>query len=147
VPGDSGGAGDSSAATDASSTASAFVGSWSRTGTDVVICPLKTSTLAITGTSVIVLGATSGTLVETLPTGCVLNYTVSGNVASAAPGEPCSVTVAGVASVVTTITHTLTLSPSGTTLVEASTDDDAVTLADGGTEACQDQSSGTFTKT
>jgi hypothetical protein len=112
-----------------------------------VTCPGKTTDVSLLGVSVIVLGSASGTLVETLPGGCVLDYTVSGNVASASPGQPCSTTTeAGIPAVVTTTTHTLTLSADGDTLTEAASDGVAFSLGDGGTEDCTQQSSGSFTK-
>ncbi|HTQ44729.1 MAG TPA: hypothetical protein VMI75_18335 [Polyangiaceae bacterium] len=45
----------------------------------------------------------------TAPDGCVTNYSVSGNVATAAAGQVCNTTTeAGVAETITVISHTLT---------------------------------------
>jgi hypothetical protein len=124
--------------------ASAFVGTWARSGTQTTMCPGGTTTTAVTGNLVITLGSGSGTIVAKQPDGCVTDYTVSGNVASAAAGQMCSTTTeAGVAETITVMSHTLTLSADGTTL--DSTGSESLDKTATGT-MCTIMSSGTYTK-
>jgi hypothetical protein len=75
------------------------------------------NTTTLTGDLAIALDSTSGTITGTAPDGCVTNYSVSGNVASATPGQTCNTTTdAGVAEVITTSSRTLTLSADGSSL-------------------------------
>ncbi len=140
---DGGDAGDAGA-----SGPGAFVGTWSRSGTETLTCLTTHITeIPFSGDLVIALGTTAGTIVATQPDGCVENYTVSGNVATTTAGQSCQATTeAGVASVSTIVTHTLTVSADGSTLTEAGSDNVAITFPDGGTESCTAASTGSFPK-
>jgi hypothetical protein len=125
--------------------AGAFVGTWVRSGTQTVTCPTGAPTTSmITGNLVIALGSTTGAVTGTQPDGCVTNYVVSGNVATAAPGQACNVTTeAGIAETDTVIAHTLTMSADGMTLTSMSSEtiDKTATMT-----MCSAMSSGTYTK-
>ena len=125
--------------------AAAFVGTWARTGTQTVTCPTgNPTTNMITGNLVITLGSASDSISGKQPNGCVTNYTVSGNVATAAAGQSCNVTTeAGIAETDTEATHTLTLSADGTTLTSMSsgTLDKTATMT-----TCTTMASGTYMK-
>jgi hypothetical protein len=125
--------------------AGAFVGTWARSGTQTVTCPTgNPTTTMLKGALVIALGSASGSITATQPDGCVTNYTVTGNVATAAAGQSCNVTTeAGIAETITVTTHTLTLSADGTTLMSMGTEtiDKTATMT-----MCTAMSSGTYTK-
>ncbi len=124
--------------------AGAFVGTWARSGTQTVTCPSGSTTNMISGDLVIALGPMSDTLVATQPDGCMTNYSVSSNIATAMPGQMCSITTeAGVAETITVTSHTLTLSSDGLSLVSMSTDTIVKTAT--GT-MCMGMASGTYTK-
>jgi hypothetical protein len=125
--------------------AAAFVGTWARSGTQTITCPTgNPTTNNITGNLVIALGSASDTIVGTPPDGCQTNYSVSGNVATAAAGQSCNITTeAGIAETITVVTHTFTLSADGKTLdaeVTSTIDKTATNTT------CTAVSSGTYTK-
>lgn len=130
---------------DASVGPASFVGTWARSGTQTVTCPTgMPTTTAFGGNLVITMGATSDTIVGTQPDGCVTTYTVSGDTATAAPGQVCMVTLDGGAKeTVTETSHTLTLSADGTTITSMSTS--TIDKLASGT-MCTATASGTFTK-
>jgi hypothetical protein len=121
--------------------AAPFIGTWTRSGTYTVTCPDGgVSTSALTGDLVIVEGVNDDALVATQPDGCQTDYTVSGLVATATPGDTCTLPNTGY--IQTNNTHTLTLTSAGaSTLTEASTG----TLNQNG-PICTETGSGTFTK-
>lgn len=125
--------------------AGAFVGVWARSGSRTVTCPTGSPNVnAITGDLVIALGSAVGSITATQPDGCVTNYTVAGNVATAAAGQTCNVTTeAGVAETITVVSHTLALSADGATLVSMASEtiDKTATMT-----MCSATSSGTYTK-
>jgi hypothetical protein len=132
---------------DAAMGAPAFVGTWARSGNEALTCGPHELDASLDGNLVIALGTAASSIVATQPGGCTTTYTVSGNVASAAAGQSCSVTTeAGIQSVATIITHTLTVSADGSTLAEASSASDVETFADGGVENCTLTTSGSFAK-
>jgi hypothetical protein len=124
----------------------AFVGTWARSGTQTTTCGTSAPTMStLSGDLVITLGMTAGTVAATQPDGCVTDYAVSGNVATAAAGQVCNETTeAGVAETVTVTSHTFVLSADGMSLMStgSSTIDKTATGA-----MCTLSSSGTFTKT
>ncbi|HXX68406.1 MAG TPA: hypothetical protein VEK07_14550 [Polyangiaceae bacterium] len=69
----------------------------------------------------ICLGASPGTIVGTQPDGCVTDYTVSANIATATPGQICNVTTDAGMEKDTVVSHTLMLSADGSTLTSTST--------------------------
>jgi hypothetical protein len=124
--------------------APAFVGTWARTGTQTISCPTggpKTNMLM--GNLVIVLGSAAGSIVGTQPNGCVTNYAVSGDVATAAAGQTCSASTDAGMETVTVVSHTLTLSADGLTLTSMGkeTIDKTATMT-----MCMSMSSGVYTK-
>jgi hypothetical protein len=124
--------------------AAAFVGTWARTGTQTVTCPGSSPTTTnISGNLVISLGTTATGIVGTQPDGCVTNYSVSGNVATAASGQTGNVSPGGVAETVTVNSHTLTLSSDGTTITSNGTDTILKTATN---TTCNGTNSGTYTK-
>ncbi len=122
----------------------AFVGTWSRSGTQTVTCPGGATTSNVAGQVVVALGSGVNTLVLTQPDGCMTNYSVSGNVATATPGQACNITTeAGIAETITVTSRTLTLAADGKTLMSEGSDTIDKT-ASGVT--CTGVSSATFTK-
>lgn len=137
--------GDAGASDGGATGAAAFVGTWTRSGTQTVTCPGSPAmTTNLGGNLVIAAGSSSDTIVGTPPNGCMTTYTVSGNVASAMAGDTCSLTTeAGIAETITTHSHTLTLSADGQSLTTAenATIDKTATMT-----MCTAVASGTFTK-
>jgi hypothetical protein len=128
----------------AASGAAAFVGTWARAGTQTITCPTGSPrTNMLTGKLVIALGSAAGSIVGTQPNGCVTNYTVSGDVATAAAGQTCKVSADAGSETVTVVTHTLTLSAGGLTLTSAGNEtiDETATMT-----MCTSKSSGVYTK-
>jgi hypothetical protein len=125
--------------------AAAFVGTWSRSGTETLTCPTGTPTTSmIKGDLVITLGATDGTIIGTTADGCMTTFTVSGNVATASPGQTCNTTTdAGVAETITVNSRTLTLSADGNS-VDVMGNESVDKTASGVT--CTRTGSGTYTK-
>jgi hypothetical protein len=124
--------------------AAGFVGTWSRSGMQTVSCPTGTTMSNITGDVVIALGSGSNTIVLTQPDGCMTTYSISGDVATATPGQSCSITTeAGIAETITVTSHTLTLAANGQTL--ASQGGDTIDKTAAGV-TCTGMSSATFTK-
>jgi hypothetical protein len=125
--------------------AAAFVGTWTRAGTATLTCPTgNPTTSSLTGNLVIALGSPTTTILGTAPDGCVTNYSVSGNVATAMVGEAYNETTeAGVAETITVVSHTLTLSADGETLTSTGSSiiDKTATMT-----MCTQTSSGTFAK-
>jgi hypothetical protein len=124
--------------------ASAFVGTWLRSGSQTVTCSGTVTVNALSGNLVITLGSTAGTIVGTQPDGCVTTYSVNGNVATAAPGQTCDVTFdGGLAEMVTVVSHTLSLSPDGNSLGSMASDkiDKTATMT-----MCTGTGSNTYTK-
>jgi hypothetical protein len=103
---------------------------------------------AITGTLTITSGSSAGTISALGTEGCTTTYSVSGNVATAAPaGQTCTVTNnAGGQGVRTNQSHTLTLSSDGASIAEAGTATIVRTDAMGKMTMCTSSSQGTFTK-
>jgi hypothetical protein len=136
---------DAGTSTEAGSSASAFIGTWARSGTQTVTCGTAAPTTStLTGDLTIAAGSNPASIVGTIPDGCVTTYTVAGMVATATPGEMCSITTeGGVAETTTVVSHTLTLSADGMTLtsVSNSTLDKTATMT-----MCTSASTGTFTK-
>jgi hypothetical protein len=150
VPGDSGAPGDGGVPgdggeLDGAAGPEAFVGTWLRSGTQTVTCPTgNPTTTNITGDLVIALGSASDSIVGTQPDGCMTNYSVTGNVATAMAGQSCNTTTeAGVAEVITVTTRTFTLAADGKSL--ASTGSDTIDKTATGT-VCTQTGSGTYTK-
>jgi hypothetical protein len=139
-----GGVGDGGGEAGASG-AAAFVGTWARSGTQTVTCPMgNPTTNQITGNLVIALGSMSGSITATTPDGCATQYSVSGNVATATAGQTCNiVTDAGVAETITTNSRTFTLSADGLTLMAVGNEtiDKTATMT-----MCSAMGSGTYTK-
>ncbi len=127
----------------------AFVGTWVRSGTIVITCPGQPATTdLLTGNLTIAVSpAGSTSLIAAMqPNGCVTDYTVSGNVATEVAGQSCSTTNdAGLQTVLTNRTHTLTLSADGHTITESGQGVLAET-ENGAIINCPDESSGTFAK-
>jgi hypothetical protein len=124
--------------------ATGFVGTWARSGTQTVTCNGTTMMTSFTGDLVLTLGASSGSITGTTPDGCVANYAVSGNVATAMPGQTCNVTTSGgVAEVLTIESRTFTLSADGNTLTEGGSETiDKVQVG----IMCSAASTGTYTR-
>jgi hypothetical protein len=142
VGGDAGVAGDSGEAGVAG--AAAFVGTWSRSGMQTVTCPGGTTMSNIAGQVVITLGSGSNTIVVAQPDGCMTTYSVTGDVATATPGQSCNVTTeAGIAETITVTSHTLTLAANGQTLTSQGSDTIDRTATG---VMCTGMSSATFTK-
>jgi hypothetical protein len=136
------GAGD--VAAEAASGVTAFIGTWSRSGTESTVCPGGTTMSSFTGNLLIGRGLATDTVIGTQPDGCMITYTVSGNVATATPGQSCNITTeGGVAETITVTTHTLTLSADGLTLMAQGSDtiDKTMTMT-----MCTRTSTGTLTK-
>jgi hypothetical protein len=125
--------------------AMAFVGTWARSGTQTVTCPMGPPTMnPISGDLVIVLGQTNDTIVGSQPDGCITVYSVSGNVATAMAGQSCNVTTeGGVAETITVDSRTLTLSADGKSMMSMGTSTIDKTAT--GT-MCMARASGTYTK-
>jgi hypothetical protein len=131
----------------APSLASAFVGSWARSGTLTVTCPTGAPIITTLGNDlVITLGSTTGTIVATTPDGCMDSFTVSGTVATEGGGQTCTtMNDAGVTEDFMQTTHTLTLSADEQSLTEAAAGTVVRTVA-GKAATCMETSTGTFTK-
>jgi hypothetical protein len=137
-------ASDAGASDAAASGPEAFVGTWSRSGTQTLTCPTGTTMVTLKGNLVIALGSSSDTIVVTQPDGCMTTFTVSGNTATAMAGQSCTTTTdAGVTTDATVTTHTLTLSADGSTIMSQSTDAVDKTAT---STMCTRMSSATLTK-
>jgi hypothetical protein len=125
--------------------AAAFVGTWARSGTQMLTCPTGTpTTTTIKGDLLITLGTTAGTVVGNTADGCMTTFTVSGNVATATPGQTCNTTTdGGVAETITVNSRTLTLSADGSS-VDVMGNESVDMTASGVT--CTRTGSGTYTK-
>lgn len=138
-----GGAGDGGGEVGDAGGAAAFIGAWLRSGSQTITCEGGSpSTATFAGTLTITAGSSSRTIVGTQPDGCVTDYTVSGNVATATPGQTCNVTTDAGMETDTVVSHTLTLSTDGLTLTSASitTIDETATMT-----MCTATASGTYT--
>jgi hypothetical protein len=109
-----------------------------------VTCNGTQTTTSFMGDLVIALGSSSGSITGTTPDGCMTNYTVSGNVATATPGQTCNTTTdGGVAEVVKVDLRTFTLSVDGKTLAENGSE--TIDKVQSGV-MCSAMSTGTYTK-
>jgi len=136
VGGDSGGSGDSGGA-------AAFIGAWLRSGSQTTTCEGGSPTMiTFAGTLTITAGSSPDTIIGTQPDGCVTDYTVSDNVATATPGQICNVTTDAGMEKDTVVSHTLTLSADGATLTSTSTTsiDETATMT-----MCTATATGTYT--
>jgi hypothetical protein len=111
----------SSSGTDATG-ASAFIGTWNASGTNVVTCfDQATVTQDLTGTLAITAGPSSDTITASYPDGCQLTFTVAGNVATIAPRSMICQGAIDMGTIPTSeesISHSLTLSADGHSLSE-----------------------------
>ena len=119
-----GGCASSSAPSDSSGAmgVQAFVGTWKASGTNIVSCfSQAVVTQDLTGSLVITDGPTSNTISATYPDGCQLTFTVSGNVATVAPGSMICQGALDMGTVTTSeqsINHSLTLATDGNSLAD-----------------------------
>jgi len=125
--------------------ASAFFGTWARSGTQTTTCGTgKPTTSMLTGNLTIAAGSNPASILATAPDGCATSYTVVGMLATATPDEMCSVTTeGGIAETVTVVMHTLTLSADGMTITSTGSSDIDKTAT---MTMCTSTSTGTFTK-
>ncbi len=121
----------------------AFVGTWMRAGTETVTCPSGTTTTNLTGDLMIQLAAASDTIAGLQPDGCLTIYTVAGDIATAESGQSCYPTTEAGVEMISVISHTLTLSADGETLMSMGSEniDKTATMTE-----CTSRSSGTYTK-
>jgi hypothetical protein len=119
-----GGCASSSSTPDSSGAmgASAFIGTWKASGTNVVSCFSEaTITQEITGSLAITAGPTSDSINVAYPDGCQLVFTVAGNTATVAPRSMIcqgSLDMGTITTSEESISHTLTISPDGNSISE-----------------------------
>ena len=128
--------------------ASDFIGSWNRSGSQTITCNGTPTTNSFAGVLTIAAGTTSNQIIGTQPDGCQTTYTISGSTASATAGQTCTIAVTGGSWLVTVQSHTLVFSGSGgtgSTLAATSSTTIAETV-NGTTTNCTASATGTFTK-
>lgn len=124
--------------------ASAFLGTWSSSGTTTWSgCPVPPSASSASDTVTIIAGPNGGITTESSNSHCNLNWTVSGTTATLVAGQSCSGTTNGTSWTATWTSGTGTLSGGTTTWSASGTQ----TFSNAnGSETCAFSQSGTATK-